>query len=161
MQIKNALMCALVLLLLFHAGWAEAKSCTSEIAKEVFKYFGENEPNAASCEDYVYRLTDLNGDGRDEIIIYRKQYSCDAKGKCDSEIFMRQDGKFKNFGTLPGSYQLLETKTDGFVDISVQISSGQIVKYKWIVRRYEPDTYAVKKPNTPSPIADDPWNALP
>jgi hypothetical protein len=150
---------AIAFSLAFSNALAEAKSCKKELAGEIFKYFRDTDMDAVNCDNYVYRFFDLNKDEEDDVIVYKKQFSCTPKG-CDSEIFLFKEGKFANVGTLPGRYEVLKTVTKGFLDISVWASNNQLVLYKWNGNQYAPENFSTPQNANPTP-ANDPWNALP
>ncbi|MCZ7583282.1 MAG: hypothetical protein M5R36_08080 [Deltaproteobacteria bacterium] len=138
-----------------------AKDCRDTIPPEIFAFFGDMNPKDVDCADYTVTTVDLNGDARNEFIINKKQFSCSLKGHCDQEVFQELFGKYKNIGTLPGSFDVLAKQTKGFSDIAVWTPASQRIVYRWSGTRYEPELFREKRPVKDPAENDNPWNSLP
>jgi len=152
---------ALLCLTFFFARQAHAKKCTRVLPEAVFRFFGDADASKVDCEDYVFRLVDLNKDDVEEIIVYKKQFSCTPRGTCDHEIFRKLGDDFKNVGTLPGRFEIKKSKTDGFADIVVWTANKRRVFYKWNGREYKPTTFGKERKKGDQSPKDDPFSSLP
>ena len=152
---------ALFFLTVFFAAEAHAKKCTRVLPEAVFRFFGDVDVKKVDCEDYVFRLVDLDEDGVEEIIVYKKQFSCSPRGTCDHEIFRKSGDDFRNVGTLPGRFEIQKTTPGGFADIVVWTANSQQVFYKWNGREYKPTTFGKEPKAKDETPKDDPFSSLP
>jgi hypothetical protein len=143
--------------LLFAAGAAAAEKCVKVIPPEVFRFFGDGSVSSVECDDYVYQQVALNDDEIFELIVHKKSFSCAGKSYCDEELFQKWGNSYRHVGTLPGRYEILKSRTGGYLDITVWAMNNQPVVYRWNGTEYKPETFG----KTAAPPKNDPWSSLP
>ena len=78
---------------------------------------------------YAYALIDLNGDGRDEAIVWaRDEYRC-GTGGCDLEVIVQDEAGWKPFSSTSVTrppIKLLSTRTRGWRDLTAWEAGGGI-----------------------------------
>jgi len=147
----------LVLAVLLLPGALWAAKCTRVLPNEVFAFFGEKRSDV-DCDDYEYKMVDLNDDGQLEVVATNYRRSCEDAGYCNFEIFEKADQGWKHIATIPGRFRLLPTKTNGYHDLATWLLGHRYV-YVWNGRTY----HDINRPEaneggtqTPTPQPDRP-----
>jgi len=82
-------------------------------------------------QSYRAAVADLNGDGRSEIIIYAEGPQDCGSGGCDLYVLTSRTGRYALIADVSVSWapiRILDTKTNGWRDIGVQVAGGGIAK---------------------------------
>jgi hypothetical protein len=113
--------------------WGE--SCTRDLPSDVFRFF-KQKPSLASCGDYEYKKVDLNDDQTPEILVTNYLQSCDNTGICQFEVFQQAKPSWRHVGSIPGRIRVMETKTNGYRDLSSWVLGRKMV-FIWTGEQYE------------------------
>ncbi len=141
--------------------YAVGEKCRKEIWPEAWKFYGDKDAKSLDCDDYVYRLVDLNDDGENELLVYKRTIACPFGGACTQELWTRTGGVAKHLVTLPGRVAEGKTRTEGWLDLVVWTQQAERLVFNWAGDAYK------QKPTTKKPVQmkeenpDDPWSSLP
>ncbi|HPM76035.1 MAG TPA: hypothetical protein PK961_03005 [bacterium] len=148
----------LVFLLLPALVWAA--KCTRVLPKEVFEYFNQKSSDV-DCEDYEYKMLDLNDDEQLEIAVTNYRKSCEDAGYCNFEIFEKDKHGWKHIATVPGRLRMLTTTTNGYHDLATWLMGHSYV-YTWNGKTYEnaaADPFNEQKSEPPKAVEPAPTPA--
>ncbi len=140
---------------------AAPEKCRKEIWPEAWKFYGDKDAKTLNCDDYEYRLVDLNDDGEDELLVYKRSIACPFGGACTHELWGRAGGVAKRLATLPGRVEVAKTRTEGWLDLIVRTQQAERLEFAWAGEAYR------QKPTMKKPVEmkeenpDDPWSSLP
>lgn len=129
---------------------ALAAKCTRVLPKEVFEFFNQNSGDV-NCEDYEYKMFDLNDNEQLEIAVTNYRKSCEDAGYCNFEIFEKDKHGWKHVATVPGRLRMLTTSTNGYHDLATWLMGHRYV-YTWNGKTYinaMRNPYSEQKSETP------------
>jgi hypothetical protein len=98
---------------------------------------------------YYSRAIDLNGDGRDEAVVYVVSPMYCGTGGCNTLVFTPQDGGLREVSSISITRPPIvaaETKSNGWRDLVVHVSGGGIVSGYEARLRFDGRSY----PSNPS-----------
>jgi hypothetical protein len=132
--------------------------CTSDLPEEIFQFFGEKKGKVV-CDDYEYKFADLDGEKPMEFLVVNYR-ACERLGYCTTEAFQQKGKTVVHIASVPGRAKVMETKTNGFHDLSTSVLGSKFV-YVWDGATYR-DMMTVKSstekkpenlspPTTPTP----------
>ncbi|MCB1152819.1 hypothetical protein KDL45_04150 [bacterium] len=161
-RIAIQLILTAALLLVLAVPAAFAGDCREKISSDVFKYFGDFDANQVDCSDYSFEWVELSEDRLPDLIVNKKQFSCSPDGTCVWEVFWNVGTKMRHVGSLPGKYEVLDSKTKYFSDLEAVTREGDRVVLTWNGNSYENPTTSARtasndEPNTGASI----WDPLP
>lgn len=156
-----AALLAVCLLSMAATALAAPEKCRKEIWPEAWQFYSDKDAKTLNCDDYEYRLVDLNDDGEDELLVYKRTVACPFGGACTHELWSRTGGVAKRLATLPGRVEVQKTRTEGWLDLVVWTQQAERLVFNWAGDVYK------QKPVTKKPVEikeenpDDPWSSLP
>lgn len=133
------------------AGRSESKSSTDDAQFRTWlvRYLADRpgvpDPNAV----YGYALADLNGDGRDEAVVWARDSSDCGSGGCDLYVFVRDKSGWRRlsstFITRP-PIKILPTSTHGWRDLAAWEAGGGIERPFEARLRFNGHNYEIQWP---------------